>query len=405
MEKTLQDLLTLPKKLNLKSLKQEIWGWIIIGVVLSFIAQFFDKSVFVWLEQFHSPALDAFSLALTERFLYAALFLFVVLTGWRVWRNPNHHSKLLPGAFAIATATISGIVLKQFFGIPRPFFQFDNLDPLVWAEFASFPSGHTAVAFALLVPIYRISKFLGVSWFVLALIIGFARIYQNVHFPSDIAAGIFLGGVIGAIFSNPNTEILLRKWWKKLEFRRQSFHFLAGFLCVFAHWVGLLRWRALLVVLVVGLLVSAISARRKIPIISNLLSLFDRKRDEKFPGRGAFYFLAGILISIVIFPVKIAYASILILAVGDSVNHLFFARSPKQINLPWNRKKNLYGLFAGIVAGTFAAQFFVPFFPAFIATSVAILLETVIVRIGKFYVDDNIMVPVVAGTMLVLLGS
>ena len=404
MEKV-KDLFSFGQKINFRSIKKEFWGWLFIGVGLFLVSRQIDKVVFSFFETYvHGPKLDMIVIFLTERFLYFVLAIFTLVTGWRVWKNPNHHSKLLPGAFAVVTAGIMGVILKQFFGVPRPFFQFPNLDPLVWADLASFPSNHTAVAFALLIPIYRISKILGWAWGLFAIVIGIARVYENVHFPSDIAGGIFLGGVIGAIFSNPNTEMLLRKWWRNLEFRRQSFHFLAGFLCVFAHWIGVLRWRSVLILLIIGLGLSAFSAKRKIPIVSDLLQMFDRKRDYDFPGRGAFYFLFGIFLTILIFPVKIAYASILILAVGDSLNHLFFDRTPRRINIPWNRKKNLIGLGLGITAGTFAAQFFVPLWPAFIATSFALVLETMIVRIGRFYIDDNVFVPLVAGFTLIVLS-
>ena len=255
-----KDLFNFRPRLNLRSIKKEIWGWLFLGLGLYVLALQIDRSVFWFFQNYlHTPELDTTVIFLTERLLYVILVIFLVVTGWRVWKNPNHHSKLLPGAFA---AGIVGIILKPFFDVPRPFFQLSTLDPLVWAKLASFPSNHTAVAFALLIPIYRVSKILGWLWGVFAILVGVARVYKNVHFPSDIAGGIFLGRVIGAIFSNPNTELLLKKWWENLEFRRQSFHFLAGFMCVFAHWVGVLRWRFILLLLVGGLVLSAISAKK-----------------------------------------------------------------------------------------------------------------------------------------------
>ena len=366
-------------------------------------AQYFDTQAHQFFTTYvHNPNLDKIMIFLTERLIFAILGVFFLLTAWRVWRHPEHRSKMLPASFAIITAAITTTILKQFFAIPRPFESMPGLEPLVEASLGSFPSGHTAVAFALLIPIYRISKTIGTSWAVFAIMIGFARVYENVHFPSDIAGGIFLGGLIGAIFSNHNTELLLKNWWNDLEFRRQSFHFLLGFFCVYAHWIGVLRLRFVVLLILVGLMVSILSVKQKIPIISNLLQLFDRPRDKNFPGRGAFYYLFGILLTLFIFPVKIAYASILILSVGDSLNHLFADRSPQHrvINLPWNRKKSLTGLLIGVVAGTFASQFFVPLIPAFIASSVALLIETYHIKLGSLYLDDNVLVPLVAGGLL-----
>lgn len=210
-----------------------------------------------------------------------------------------------------------------------------------------------------------------------------------------------MGGVIGAFFSHPEVFKLIKVLWKDLEFRRQSFHFSTGFLCVFAHWTHFLRLRQLFFFLLLGLLISFISQKKNVPIISGVLEQFDRPRDKKFPGRGAFYFFLSVFLCLFIFPVKIAYASILILSVGDSLNHLFM-NGFRRIHLPWNRRKNIFGVVLGIVFGTFAAQFFVPVFAAFFASFVAIFAETIRFKIGKFYVDDNLFVPLLAGGILVV---
>ncbi len=401
----LQNLFSLKPAINLWSIKREILIWLGLGIVLYGISYLLDTTVFDFIDvYFRRPWIDHVSVLLTEQLVYGIFILFLLGAVFRAWYNEDNRSKLLPGAFALCTTSIVTVVIKQFFAIPRPFLQFENLDPLVSASFASFPSGHTAASFSLLIPLYRANKVLGCLWGFFAVLIGISRIYQNVHFPSDIAGGIFLGGVIGAIFSNPNTELLLRKWWKELEFRRQSFHFLSGFLCVFALWAGILNWWVLLILLFVGLVISAISVKRTIPYISDILKMFDRKRDQKFPGRGAFYYVLGIFLAIFLFPTKIAYASVLILAVGDSLNHLFWARSPRRINLPWNRRKHVIGVLIGILAGTFAAQFFVPLIPAFVASSVALISETFPLKIRGFYIDDNVFIPLIAGGILFILA-
>lgn len=363
-----------------------------------------DQQAFGFVATYLSnPVLDTIIIFTTETLLYVIIGLFFLATTWRVWRNPNHYSKLISGAFAMVATGIIATILKQWFDVPRPFNQISTLVPLVEASLHSFPSAHAAVSFALLIPIYRINNWLGFLWGSFAIFVGMARVYEMVHFPSDIAGGIWLGGLIGAIFSNKNTEKILLRWWQQLEFRRQSFHFAAGFMAVYLHWLGLFRWRLILGILIIGMITSAISAKRKILIISNILEYFDRPRDKKFPGRGAFYLLLGIFLSIVIFPVKIAYASILILAVGDSLNHLFFDRTPKKINLPWNRKKSLLGLALGISAGAFAAQFFVPWYAALLASTTALLVETIYFRIGRVFIDDNILVPLTAGAVLMMM--
>ncbi|MCK5460803.1 phosphatase PAP2 family protein [Candidatus Gracilibacteria bacterium] len=351
--------------------------------------------------------LDKIAVFTTEILIYIVLFFFAVATIYRVWRNPSHKSKLVPAFFAFLTTGIFTYILKGFFHIERPFHTehleiIGKLNPLLEISSYSFPSAHTAISFSLLIPFWRFSKLLGAFWAIFALFIGFARIYENVHFPSDVGGGIFLGGVIGSFFSHPEIRKLIKLLWKDLEFRRQSFHFCTGFLCVFAHWAGFFRLRELAVLLILGLIISFFSQKRIIPVVSNILKKFDRPRDKDFPGRGAFYFFLSVFICLLIFPIKIAYSAILILSVGDSLNHLF-TNGFQRIHVPWNRRKNLWGVLLGIAFGTFASQFFVPLIPAFVASTISIFAETFRLRIGSFYIDDNLFVPILAGIILIVL--
>lgn len=57
----------------------------------------------------------------------------------------------------------------------------------------SFPSGHSSASFSLAMVIaFNIPK-LSVLVLIMALLVGISRIYIGVHYPTDVAAGIFLG--------------------------------------------------------------------------------------------------------------------------------------------------------------------------------------------------------------------
>ncbi len=390
-------------EINIRIVKREVWFWIGLGLFLYGIGSLMDFAAFPFIqEHLRTVELDQFSIFLTEQLIWAILLAFAVVTGYRAWTNPDHHTKLVPALFAVLSTGILAFTFKSLFDVDRPFVYMDIL-PLVDAPSTSFPSAHTAIAFALLIPFFRISKVIGSLWLLFALLIGFARVYQNVHFPSDIAGGVFLGGLIGSFFSNPEVKKVLVTYWQELEFRRQTFHFLAGFLCVFAHWAGFFRLRVIAFFLITGLIISFISQHKKENLISRILSIFDRPRDQNFPGRGAFYFLLGVFLVFLFFReenIRVAYASIMILSVGDSLNHLFDKRASSKVRLPWNKRKNFPGLIIGILSGTFAAQFFVPIIPAFLASSLAIVGETIPLKFGKHYIDDNIFVPLVAANVL-----
>ncbi len=390
-------------KVDFSTIYQEFIYWFGLGIFLYTIGKFLDYRIFNFFAPLRNQLLDRIIIFSTERLLYIVLGIFALIMFYRIWKSIDHQTKMIPAFFAVITTGIITYILKSFFEIPRPYISM-SLEPLVEASSFSFPSGHTATAFALLIPFWRVSKILGVLWMFFALFMGFSRVYEMVHFPSDVAGGIFLGGIIGAIFSHPEIKKWLKILWEKnLEFRRQSFHFIFGILCVFTHWRNILNIWEIAIFLVIGLIISFFSQHKKPKFLTKTLNIFDRPRDKKFPGRGAFYFLLSVFLCFLLFPTKIAYAAILILSVGDSLNHLFTKKLQHIVRIPWNKRKNISGVVLGIALGTFSAQFFVPILPAFIASTIALLAETYPVKIGKVFIDDNIFVPLIAGGILMVL--
>ncbi len=63
----------------------------------------------------------------------------------------------------------------------------------------SFPSGHTSSAFSCAVMILMNHRVGGVFALMLAIVIAFSRLYNYVHFPSDVLAGALLGAVFAVI--------------------------------------------------------------------------------------------------------------------------------------------------------------------------------------------------------------
>ena len=57
----------------------------------------------------------------------------------------------------------------------------------------SFPSGHTSASFAAATALYAIDRRWGTAAYILAVLIGFSRLYLGVHFPTDVLAGAVIG--------------------------------------------------------------------------------------------------------------------------------------------------------------------------------------------------------------------
>lgn len=114
------------------------------------------------------------------------------------------------GLSLTSSATLSGL-LVQFLkhhiyeDVYRPWFYLKNsnaleiLDNINMHEKFSFPSGHTTTAFAVffLCALYFKSKPIKYIFFILAIIIGYSRVYLSQHFFIDI----YGGSIIGVIFS------------------------------------------------------------------------------------------------------------------------------------------------------------------------------------------------------------
>lgn len=82
---------------------------------------------------------------------------------------------------------------------------------------SSFPSGHTASAFAgafgLLCALDKKQKLWAIPALILALMISASRIYVCVHYPSDVFAGMIIGIIIGIVAYYIATAVL--KWMEK----------------------------------------------------------------------------------------------------------------------------------------------------------------------------------------------
>lgn len=98
-------------------------------------------------------------------------------------------------------AYIGEYLLKSFIPSPRPFLYFENVKPLfLHGGMDSFPSGHAMFFGALAMSLYFVNKRVGYLYFIVALIVGLARVAAGIHFPIDIFVGYILGIIIAIIF-------------------------------------------------------------------------------------------------------------------------------------------------------------------------------------------------------------
>ncbi len=190
------------------------------------------------------------------------------------------------------------------------------------------------------------------------------------------------------------------------EIKRQVFHIVLGLLIVSFVYLDILSPFSLFLMIIIGFIVSFLDKwGYDVPVFSRLLDIFEREEERKrFPGKGMIFLFIGSLLTLQLFDKDIALASIMVLALGDSISHLFGAKYGKLRNIfNWRGSKLFEGTVIGAGAGFAGAVLFVPIPYAFLGSFTAMAVEVVKIELNDNTLDDNLVVPLAAGTAMLLM--
>jgi len=191
------------------------------------------------------------------------------------------------------------------------------------------------------------------------------------------------------------------------ELQRQLFHIFVGLITVLLIKIEILTPLAIFLIIIIGILTSFISKRINIPIISTFLNYLEREDiKKKFPGKGVIFFFIGVLLVIQLFEQDIALAAIMVLTLGDSISHIIGGKYGQLKNIFNKKSKKLFeGTLAGTIAGFLGAMLFVSVTEAFLASFMAMVAEVIKIDFNDHTLDDNLVVPLIAGTTIFLLRT
>lgn len=189
--------------------------YIIFFIIFSVLIIVYDKGdLHLKLTAFHTPFLDLFFRFVTEFGGSGPVIVGVFFVLY----------KLGASLYILLTQLVNLLItssLKLYFAVPRPssFFA-DNFPDVVLYQVEGvtmrlangFPSGHTSAAFAMMLCIALIIKNRTIAFLccLVAILIGYSRIYLSQHFAEDVLLGSVIG-VFSALAMYPFYEKINRK--------------------------------------------------------------------------------------------------------------------------------------------------------------------------------------------------
>lgn len=154
-----------------------------------------EFQILYFLQALHTPLVDKLMLLITS---FGDYGLFWIFLGAVLFAIPR--TRLMGGCMLVSIIIgflLGNVVLKNLAARERPCWLDRSISLLVSVpRDYSFPSGHSLVSFEGAVTIFMFNRKWGLPALLLAVLIGFSRLYLFVHFPTDVLAGALMGTLI-----------------------------------------------------------------------------------------------------------------------------------------------------------------------------------------------------------------
>lgn len=148
-----------------------------------------------------SELLDRFFVFITTFFVPAFIIItlfwfFIVLPKRSKIGKDDIQNQKRGGTLILSLGIIWPVVelIKGLVAFPRPKILLEEVSSLVvYTSYDSFPSLHSALAFAVATFVYQYSKSTGTILFSLAILVGISRVFVGAHYPLDVVVGALIG--------------------------------------------------------------------------------------------------------------------------------------------------------------------------------------------------------------------
>lgn len=151
-----------------------------------------------FLQGLHNPVVDSLMIAFSA--LGSGGVIWFVMVSFLLFRKEYRRVGVEALVSLAISFVIANLILKLAVNRVRPFVTYDALVPLGLHPIdSSFPSGHTSSSFAVALVIFfhrdmfGERRWMGIVPVVIAALIAFSRLWNVVHYPTDVVAGIAVG--------------------------------------------------------------------------------------------------------------------------------------------------------------------------------------------------------------------
>ena len=152
------------------------------------------------LQELHNPVLDKIMIFITNLGDEGLFWIGIGIVCLVIKKHRRMGLQVLLSM--LVTFIVGNLILKNLFARQRPCAIDPSIELLIpYPSEFSFPSGHSMNGMTAAMALYLNNKKIGVPALVIALLIGFSRMYHFVHFPTDILGGFCVGFAV-AIMMN-----------------------------------------------------------------------------------------------------------------------------------------------------------------------------------------------------------
>lgn len=176
-----------------------------LSYIISYLNQF-DSSIGVWVQtELSNSTLDTFFFYLTDlhKVLYFQLFVVLPLILLWIFREKKMGLyKFLGLLVSLALIdSLCGQVIKKIVARPRPFVAFVEIIQKSPASGYGFVSNHAANMFGIAIYMSFFYPRWRVLWWIIALLICYSRVYNGVHYFTDVLFGGLIGGFMSYLIA------------------------------------------------------------------------------------------------------------------------------------------------------------------------------------------------------------